>query len=74
MKIVFKVNLGSIDAKSLGIDHIKCMIGKTCDVSTAIAEQLITQGIAESADTPIQPAKDLQLKTVAEEPKLKGVK
>jgi hypothetical protein len=87
MKVVFKVNLGSIDAKSLGLDYTKCMVGKTCDVINSVADNLVARGIAEledkagteddiiqSAHQESQRRKDLQLKTVADESKLKGVK
>lgn len=46
MIVLFRVNLGSNDAKRLGLDHTKCQIGMECEVSDKTAEVLVNRGIA----------------------------
>jgi len=50
MKIVFRTNLGSYDAKRLGLDHMKCGIGKTIDVNAETAAELTKRGVAVSEE------------------------
>lgn len=46
MKVTFRVNLGSVDAKPLSLDHSKCKMGDTVDVDKQTAELLLKSGIA----------------------------
>lgn len=47
MLVRFRVNLGSRDAESLGVDFRKCSAGMTCDVPDAAAQWLVKRRIAE---------------------------
>lgn len=62
MKVTFRTNLGSVDAKALNLDHKKCTAGATLDVDKGIAEKLIERGIATTTEN----AKDDALVTSAQ--------
>lgn len=47
MKVTFRTNLGSRDAKALGLDHTKCAAGMELDVSSDLAETLSKRGLIE---------------------------
>jgi len=47
MKVVFRTNLGSMDAKKLGLKEKECRAGATVDVHDKdVAESLIKDGLA----------------------------
>jgi len=46
MKVFFRTNLGSLDAKKLGLDHEDCMAGDSAEVSKEAGEALTKAGIA----------------------------
>lgn len=81
MKVAFRTNLGSIDAKKLGLDHKKCQSGKSLDVTKDVAEALQKMGVAvpeedATSDPLIQSARgvpDAEVTGVAEAPAVKGV-
>ncbi len=50
MKVVFRTNLGSIDAKKFGLDHKKCQLGSTAEVNESVAEALTKSGLAVPAE------------------------
>lgn len=50
MTVVFKTNLGSMDAKKFGLDHKECVQGATVDVSEDAATALKDAGIAVSPE------------------------
>jgi hypothetical protein len=50
MKVVFRTNLGSIDAAKFELDHTKCKVGDTVDVKKEHGEELIKLGIAVASD------------------------
>lgn len=87
MKVTFRTNLGSIDAKPLELDHTKCTVGRTIDVKKEVGEELVKRGIAETADKAeddaiVQSALEEQerlepsstTRAVAKEPDVKGFK
>lgn len=47
MKVRFKTNLGTMDAKALDLDHSKCCDKCVCDVPEAVGDHLVKRGIAE---------------------------
>jgi hypothetical protein len=49
MHVVFRQNLGTIDAHKHGLDHKKCQIGMDADVSKEAAEVLLAAGVAVDA-------------------------
>jgi hypothetical protein len=46
MKVKFLTNLGSTDARQLGVDHTECREGMTCEVSPAAGRYLLDRGHA----------------------------
>lgn len=46
MRVRFKVNLGSIDAKDIGVDYRQCQLGTECDVPEKAGRWLVSKGIA----------------------------
>lgn len=46
MKVVFRTNLGMVDAKTLGLDYTACKLGSTVDVSDDVGARLLKAGIA----------------------------
>lgn len=44
MKVRFNTNLGTSDAKTLGLDAEKCCKGFVVDVSTEVADRLCKEG------------------------------
>lgn len=76
MKVTFRVNLGSVDAKPLGLDHSQCKLGDTVDVDKQTGELLIKSGIAltpEDARTNHQLQSALAAVEEAEAAKIKAV-
>lgn len=75
MKVTFRTNLGSIDAKALNLDHKKCQAGASLDVDKEVGEKLIATGVAVAAED----AKDDPIVQSAQgvpdvpEPEVKGV-
>ena len=66
MKYTFKSNLGSVDAKKVGLDHTKCQRGDTVDLTKEQAEALLAKykAIIEPADA---------VRGVAPAPAVRGV-
>lgn len=54
MHVQFRTNLGSIDAKKLGLDFAKCTDGSTVETSAPVGEALVKSGIAVDV-TPAAP-------------------
>jgi hypothetical protein len=54
MFVRFRVNLGSIDAAKLKLDHKQCQLGAEVDVPDAAAEWLCKKGIAEPAERKVK--------------------
>lgn len=50
MKVVFRTNLGSVDAKKFDLDHTKCTVGKSVDVHKDVADELLKMGVVETPD------------------------
>lgn len=50
MKVVFRTNLGTVDANRLSLDHTKCLAGKSVDVNKDVAEELLKLGIVATPD------------------------
>jgi hypothetical protein len=85
MQVVFKTNLGTIDAKKFGLDYKKCQKAMTVDVSADLAAELKERNLVLSPeeaknDELIQSAlgvsKEEFTKTVkgeAKSPAIKGV-
>jgi hypothetical protein len=77
MKIVMRVNLGSIDAKAHGLDHSKLQQGMEADVSKGAAEWLIKEGHAVPASKvvkePDPPAPVVNVAAVAPRPAVRGI-
>lgn len=56
MKVRLRVNLGSMDASSHGLDHEKCQAGMEPDVDDAQGKWLVESGIAEEICGVAKPA------------------
>lgn len=88
MKVVFRVNLGLLDAKAMKLNAAECKAGMLANVDDAIAQKLLQRGVVvREADA----AKDellislreeekrraeeaeAEVKGVAKKPELKGV-
>ena len=65
MKVQFRSNLGSVDAKTFGLDHKDCTAEAIVDVPNDVGEKLIDGGFAANAD---------KLKAPAKTPEVTGVK
>ena len=52
MRVIFRTNLGSVDAEPLGLDCKACAYGETVSVSDEIGMALIDSGIAEAVAEP----------------------
>ncbi len=50
MKVVFRTNVGSVDAKALGLDYKKCLVGKTAEVDKETGDKLTKSGLAVAAE------------------------
>ncbi len=50
MKVVFRTNVGSVDANALGLDHKKCLAGKSLDVEKDAGDKLIKSGLAVASE------------------------
>jgi hypothetical protein len=52
VRVRFKVNLGSKDARSIGVDYRQCCEGATVDVPAKAGEWLCKHGIATKEPEP----------------------
>lgn len=71
MRVLFKVNLGSMDAGQLGLDFKGCTVGAEVDCDSAAGKWLVSKGIATAVDVPKppeQPAAVVEAVEVQEQP------
>lgn len=52
MIVRFLLNLGTVDAKRLGLDHLACAEGRQADVSEPVGLELVRRGFAEPVAKP----------------------
>jgi hypothetical protein len=69
MRVKFRTNLGSRDAKDLDLDHAECVADAVVDVSDEAAESLISSGVAVAADLKAAAAKAAPKPESVAEPK-----
>lgn len=70
MKVVMRVNLGSIDAKAHGLDHTKLQQGMEAEVGKDAGEWLLKEGHAVEASKVVKPPEPQnEVKVVAVAPK-----
>jgi len=77
--VVFRTNLGSIDASKLNLEFSKCRQGDSADVSAEVADALVKSGVAvleadAEKDSLIQSACGIPDKTPDPAPKPSKVK
>jgi len=64
MRIKFITNLGTADAKRLGLDFQHSMRGMECEVSGDCAGKLVASGLAIEGELPAKVPLELELKAV----------
>lgn len=69
MQVVFRVNLGLIDAKSMKLNAAECKAGMSANIEDAAAETLIRRGVAMRAS---DAGKDELITSIREEQKRKA--
>lgn len=72
MRVRFKTNLGSIDARKLGLDYTKCQSGMTCEVGDEVGEKLLSGNLATRVAETIKAVPDKPAIAEAESPKIAG--
>jgi hypothetical protein len=70
MQIVFKVNIGSRDAASLGLNFENCTEGAKANVSDDQAASLIARGVAAPFESKVKTA--TEVKAVPSAPEVQG--
>lgn len=55
MRVLFKVNLGSMDAEKAGVDFKQCTAGAAIDCNDAAGKWLVANGIATEVNVPKPP-------------------
>lgn len=69
MQVVFRVNLGLIDAKAMKINAAECKAGMSANLDDSQAETLIRRGVAVRA---AEAGKDTLISSIREEEKRKA--
>lgn len=70
MRVRFRVNLGTIDARKFDLDYQKCTAGAEVDMPHGTAKTLVALGIAEDMPQPERPT----IAAAKSTPEVKGVK
>jgi hypothetical protein len=56
MKVIFRVNLGMVDAKTVGLKFDECKLGNTVEVPAEVGERLRKAGIVCTEEEAIKDA------------------